>query len=430
VDYSEFIHRCRALNEQGKSDLHRGLIGRGLTYQAMFELDMAMKDMNEANQITDDSNPYYLCCRAGVYAAKHEPEKAMQDLETASDMDCDQDVEALIQRAIVLAELGRHNAAIEDLHKANKLGRKPSEQADISYRLGLNTYALNSKEEAFQWFGRATNFLSFHAQAHYRLGMMQAEKGQYKDALKTLNRAHELSPEDGDILLERATVNQQLDKPDEAAQDRKHGMQLNSSPVAITTKLAARIKKLRDESHRNGSSARNHLEIALAYDGLINQKKNIRARTEYYREAVNEYRAAIETDTKYLYPQAYALLALCHQKLNDLNEAHEIHLDFYNGSEYHWKTYLLEVKDKMELGKLEPHLDEAAVSKLIHMELNRRKKDIDEDTFRKDAKDKSKNQLIFYRRLRVDLTNVLAAVAILNLDNESIINNAEDTLNR
>ena len=329
-DFNECIHRCRPLRGQGKEDLHRALIGRGLTYQAMYELDMAMKDMNEANQITNDSNPYYLCCRAGVYAAKHEPEKAIKDLESATDMDCDQDVEALTQRAIVLAELGRHNAALEDLHKARKRGNKRSEEAEIYYRLGLSYYALNAKEEAIQWFGRSTNFHSFHAPAHYHFGKMQAEKGQYKEALKTLNRAHELSPQDGDILLERAAVNEQLGKLDDAAQDRRQGIQLNSSSIAIIAKLADRIKKLRQESDRTGASARNHLEIAMAYDGLINQKKHVEAKVEYYKEAVYEYYAAIESDTKHLHPQAHALLALCHKKMNDLNEAHEIHLDFYN----------------------------------------------------------------------------------------------------
>ena len=107
-----------------------------------------------------------------------------------------------------------------------------------------------------------------------------------------------------------------------------------------------------------------------------------------------------------------------------------MYLTEHKGAEYHWKAYLLEVKDKMELNKLEPHLDETAVSKLLHMEINRRKKDADEETFRNDHKDKYKNQLKFYQKLRIDLTNVLAAVAILNLDNQSIMNNTEDTTNR
>ena len=420
------------MGEDAKPDLHRGLVGRGLTYQAMYELDMAMKDMNEANRLTNNSNPYYLCCRASVYTSKDEPDKATEDLENASDAECDQDTEALVQRAIILADLGRHNAALEDLRKALNLGVKPTEQADICFRSGLSEYALNNKEEAYQWFNRAINLHGFYAEAHYHLGMLQAEKGLYKEALHSLNRAHELSPEQGDILLERATVNQQLGKLDDAAQDKKHGTQLNLASYALIKRLGERIRKLRKEMDRTGASARSHLELAVAYDGILSLKKNVKAKMEYYKEAVSEYHATIETDTKDLYPQARALLALCHKKMNDLNAAHELHLEFYNlltahkGAEYHWKTYLLDVKDKMEAGKLEPHLDENAVSKLVNMELNRRRKGVDRETYENDIQDKYKNQLTFYERLRIDLSNVLAAISILNLDSASIIHNAED----
>jgi hypothetical protein len=189
--------------------------------------------------------------------------------------------------------------------------------------------------------------------------------------------------------------------------------------------LGNRIKKLREEIDHTGPSILNHLKLAVAYDGLLRQKKDFNVKMEYYKIAVIEYRAAIKTDTKYLYPQARALLALC-----------EVHLAFYNvlfkhkGAIYHWKTYLLDVKDKMESSKIEAHLDETAVNKLIHMEVNRRKKDVDEETFQNDIEDNYKNQLAFYEQMRIDLSNVLAAIAVLNLDNDSIIDNVEDTMNK
>jgi tetratricopeptide (TPR) repeat protein len=402
----------------------------------MYELDMAMKDMNEANRLTNHSDPYYLCCRASVHVSKHEREKAMEDIKRATHLGCDQNVEALFQRGIVLAELGRHNAALEDLMKALNLSIKPIQQSDICFRCGINEYALNNKEQAFQYFGRAISLNPFHAQAHYRLGIIQIEKGQYKDALKTLNRAHELAPQQGDILLKRAIVNQHLGKLDDATRDRKHGMELNSSSFAIITMLGNRIKKLQEEIDHTGPSTLNHLKLAVAYDGLLSQKKDFNVKMEYYKIAVIEYRAAIKTDTKYLYPQARALLALCQTKMNYLIEAHEVHLAFYNvlfkhkGAIYHWKTYLLDVKDKMESSKIEAHLDETVVNKLIHMEVNRRKKDVDEETFQNDIEDNYKNQLAFYEQMRIDLSNVLAAIAVLNLDNDSIIDNVEDTMNK
>lgn len=435
-DYTEFIKRCQTTGERANDELYPGLIGRGQTYQAMYELDMAMQDINEANRLTNNNDPYYLCCRAGVSAARHERAKALEDIHKANAVGCEDDYEALLQRGIVYAELGDHDNAVKDFSKAAKLSPKTSEQSDICVRAGMSFYALNDKREAYQWFERAITLHPLNADAHYRLGMMQREKGQYKEALKSLTRAHELSPVEGDILLERAIVHQHLGDIQEAKHDHKRGEQLNSSVSAITTMLDKRIKTLREERDRTGASALNHLQLAMAHDGLINQKKDFKTKRKYYTVAVMEYREAIQADTKYLYPQACALLALCQRKMNDFNEAHEIHLEFYRlldrhkEAVYHWKTYLVEVKDKMESGQLEPHLDEVTVSKLIQMELNRRKKDVDIETYQGDIHDKYKNQLAFYEQMRADLAHLLAAVSIFNLDDNAIIENVEDTTNR
>ncbi|CAF1085516.1 unnamed protein product [Rotaria sordida] len=430
ADYTEYINRCKSLREP----YHKGLIARGLTYQVMYDLDIALKDINEANTLTYNKNPYYLCCRASVYTSKNEIDKAVADLERASNVGCYHDVEGLFQRGIVLAELNRHNAALEDLQKALTLSSKPSQQADICFRCGLSEYVLNNKEQAFQWLSRATSLHPYHAQAYYHFGIIQTEKEQYKDALKTLNRAHDLSPQQSDILFQRAIINEHLGKLNDAANDRKHGIKLNMTDFAIITMLANRIKILRKEiKHTDSSSPRSYLELAIAYDGLLTRKKNLTTKLEFYREAIFAYGTTIETDTKYLYPQARALLALCYQKMNDLVVAHEVHFEFYNvlskykGAVYHWKTYLLDVKDKMESGKIEPHLDQNAISQLIHMETNRRKQNIDEETLQNDIEDHYKNQLIFYEQLRIDLSNILAAIAVLNLDRDNIINNVEDT---
>jgi hypothetical protein len=122
--------------------------------------------------------------------------------------------------------------------------------------------------------------------------------------------------------------------------------------------------------------------------------------------------------------------------MNDLNTAYEIQLEFYNlldkhkESIYHWKAYLLDVNDKMETRKFEPYLDDNMVRKLIHMELNRTKKDIDIDTFQEDRKDKNKNQLAFYKQMRMDLSSLLAAIGIFSLTTDAIIHNIDGTTNK
>ncbi|CAF3339062.1 unnamed protein product [Rotaria sp. Silwood2] len=432
-NYTEYINQSNAIAEA----IHKALIARGLTYQIIYELDMAMVDMNEANKLTYYRNPYYLCCRASVNISKNEFDKAEEDLQRAYNVGCHDNVEGLFKRGVVLAELNRHNAALEDFKKALTLSEKSAQQSDICFRCGLSEYTLNNKEQALQWFSRAINVHPYHAQAYYYMGMMQSDKGQYKDALKSLNRAHDLSPEQSDILFQRAIVNEHLGKLDDAAQDRKRGKQINMSDFAIITMLVNRIKTLHEEINRTDSSSpRTHLELAMAYDGLFVRKKNLTTKLTYYKKSILEYRATIETDTKNLYPQAHALMVLCHKKMNNLVEAHEVHLEFYNilskhkGAIYHWKTYLLDIKDKMESDKLEPYLDKNDVSKLISMESNRRKQNVDQETFQNDIDDKYKNQLIFYERLRINLSNILAAINILNLDRDSIIDNVKNTSNK
>lgn len=431
-DFTEYISRSRSLTEQEKSNLHRGLIARGQTYQATYELDAAMEDTNEANELTSERNPYYLCCRASIYASKDDIKTALKDLEKASDAGCYQDAEALFQRGIVLANLNRHNAALEDLKKALTLSSKPSEQSDICFHCGLSEYALNNKEQAYQWFSRALSLHPYHAQAYFRLGMMLSEKGQYKEALKNLNRAHDLSPEQSDILLERANIHEKLGEFNDAVSDRKRANKIDSTDMGIIKTLGNRVKTLREEIDRTDASPRTHLELAIAYDGLLTRKKNLTTRVGYYQKAIREYYAVIETDTKNLYPQTRALTMLCHQKMSDITEAHRLHMELYDllsknkEATYHWKAYILDVQEKMESGRIEPHLDQSSISRLIRMEFNRRKQSIDEETLRKDTQDHYKNQLVFYEKLRLELANLLAAISVLNLDHDFIVYNVDN----
>lgn len=421
-DYTELIQRCRITDDPDGTHLHKGLIGRGQTYQAMFELEAALRDMDEANKLTPRSNPYYLCCRASLYAWKHDYKKAEDDLRRASSVGCEKDSETLVQRAMAYGELGKHELALEDLQKAMTLTRFPIDLAEICFRSGMTELALNKTSSALRSFEQATALHPFHAQAYFQLGMLQADKGQHKQALKALSRAHELAPLQANILLERADVNRELGHLGDADDDHKRGMQLRASPATILTTLTDRINKLRQDIDRHGASASIHLELAMAHDGLLSQKKHSKSKMEHFQQATLAYRTTIETDNKHLYPQARALLILCHQKMSALVEAHELHLNFYDvlaensDAIHHWKAYLVEIEDQMASNTAEPYLTESVFSKLVHIESNRRKRIIDEDKCRDDDDDKHENQLAFYRRLRIDLSNILAAITIISKD--------------
>ena len=436
-DYSEFIRRCRSTDQQVEYEPHQGLIGRSATYQALNELDNALADANEAIKLTHHNDPYYLLCRASIYASRDEHKQAVDDIDAATQLGCENDVEATFQRANVYVELEKHTNALKDYNKALKISSKPNEQSEICTRAGICSYTINDKPRAQQWFERALTLNPCNAQAYYHLGVIQREKGQYKDALKSLNLAHDYSPKHGDILIERALVHQHLGDVRAAKQDQKQAKHLNSSTSTVVTMLIERIKQIRHDKNRTGNATKTHYELALAYDGLINQKKDRNTKLEYYKTAVLEYRATIQADTQTVYPQAYALLALCQQKLHNFIESHEVHLEFYKilskhkAAVYYWKSYLVEIEEQMRAGQLEPHLNQTSVSQLIHMELNRRKYLVDLETLTNDQQDLDKNQLNFYERMRIDLTDLLTAISILNLESEMIIiNNAEDATNK
>ena len=113
---TEFIDRCRSRSELEQSDLHKGLIQRGLIYLGIRTLDKALKDIDEAIELTKSSVPYYFYCRASVHAAQYHYELAEEDLKKGSSIDNVQDVNALCQKAYVLSELDRHQDAIKELN--------------------------------------------------------------------------------------------------------------------------------------------------------------------------------------------------------------------------------------------------------------------------------------------------------------------------
>ena len=418
-DYTESINRIRSLNHEGKMLLLNNLIGRGQTYQVMHKLGLAFTDIDSANKMTDNQDPYCLCCRASIYASKHDYKKAVQDLDKATEMGADHNSIALLQRAAVLIELGKYDTALPDLEKALTMSQENVQKAEIYFQRGICDYALKNKDQALHSFEQAVKMNPYHGKAYFRIGMIQAEKGKLKEALRTLDKAHELAPHQRDILLERAIINRKLGNTDDAADDVNRGMELSLSAVSTVTLLENQIKRLHEEMQRNGPSVRTHFELGMAYDGLLNQEQEPEAHAETFKQAITEYRTTIERDVNNTYPQAHALIALCYKRMDDLIAAHEWHLQFCDvlnenkEAEQHWKVYLKDINERMEAGNLAPHLDENAVRKLIHMEYNRKIRNIDEANYQNDTEDQRQNQLQFYTYLRRNLSDVLAAISFI-----------------
>lgn len=89
------------------------------------------------------------------------------------------------------------------MRKARNLSQYSRQKADILFRSGVSEYALQNREQALRFFEQTIELNPYsHGQAYFRKGIIQVEKGEFKDALKTLSEAHKLAPHESDILFE------------------------------------------------------------------------------------------------------------------------------------------------------------------------------------------------------------------------------------
>ena len=127
----------------------------------------------------------------------------------------------------------------------------------------------------------------------------------------TLNAAHELAPRRSSILLERAAINRQLGRSEDAADDQRRAMQIGFSSLVSVKMLEERIQLLKNELLGNRGKSETHLELGMAYHGLALQRNGLLDQGSLYGKAVKEYAIVIDSEDKAKYPQAHALVALC-----------------------------------------------------------------------------------------------------------------------
>lgn len=429
-EYTEFIQRCKLSGDAGRASMPDAYLSRGLTQQSIYELDGALKDIDEANRLVDENDAYYLCCRANLYAWKMEKSKAEDDLRKASKIMANNDSKSLLQRAATLKEFHDHYGALESLRKALEMSRNPVELSEICFQIGENETALNNQIQALRAYEQSAAMHPFHAGAYYQLSLIYREKKQYKQALKSLNRAHDLWPNDTKILLDRAEVYENLSLQKEAEDDRRRVAELRFTSNNILEDLIDEIRHLKRVTDQQ-KSPDYHFRLAKAFDGLLNQKKRLKGRTEHYQQSIESYRTTIELDKKFLLPQARALLILCHSKMQAFPQAHRLHLEFYEFLDQNeqivdrWKKFLLDCSEQLETKEAEAFLNETTFNQLTSIETNRRKKNIDEKKLREDREDKNFNQLAFYQQMRFDLSNLLVALTTLYFNPERLISTGE-----
>lgn len=475
-DFTEFISRATPREDLKLDDsaIAKGYISRGLVYESMQLLEKALEDINKAIRLQEDRNPFFEYCRQRIEirlnAKKEDPhdkderESESEDEETTKDSNDytsphestetettadgeNKKYEKCFYHGLCLSEKKQYTKAASYFEKALKYATNNSQtKAECLFRQGLCEYELANKVHARELFQKASTADKSHARAIFRLGMMEVKARQYEKALHILTEANTRDPNDPAILYERANVNEKLGRLDEAISDRRLAMQLKGSISEIVILLEDHLRRLKVEILQKGETALGHLKMGWIYETLhrlFKKNKFVRSNTKEtesgselhttkYVEAVSEYVAAIANDVDHSCPEAYALLGFCHESENSTVLANESILNFYEmvnsfpESLETWKVFVQMIKTGSFLNELGSNTPERVIIQIQKLdgsrELIRRHEEIL-------LHDETKNRLWFYKKLRIQLSNVLAAFALAGCSKEVLQHNLKGKLN-
>ncbi|CAF3802331.1 unnamed protein product [Rotaria magnacalcarata] len=469
-DYSDMINRAkRSKDKRNRELLSMGYISRGLVYESMQLLKKAFVDIEQGIALSQEPiNSYYKYClervRIGLNENKNEPD-ADEDIEEIvknNDDGNDQNIECTEEdeqdtceplpsekdikepldkedenakydedyyRALLLSEKRKNKEAFKIFQQAFNRTKNHSKRAECLFRQGLCQHQLGDKDDARRLFELAKQTDPKHPRCIFRLGMMQAVDKKYKEAIEAFTTAHKYAPNNADILYERANAFEKLGKLDDAMSDRRHAMQLGRSVSAAVLMLEDRLRHLKAEILQHGESPNRHLEIGWAQEALHKfykettlfreekgeVKRKVEFHNEKYIEAVNEYNAAILTDVEHLCPEAYAFLALCQRKGKDYLPAHKAAESLFENFAKHpesiemWESFINKIDKNNYWDRMGFDLPESKRKELKNLETDRREILEDEKSFESDG---NENRLRFYRKFRIQLSNVLAGFAL------------------
>ncbi|CAF4556622.1 unnamed protein product [Rotaria sp. Silwood2] len=483
-DYSELIGQATPPKEW-KAILSKSYLGRGLVYESKHLLQKALKDIERAKDLLQEKSSYYEYCYEKVIIALKktrvdlvEEEEDVNDVaqksqaenktshENSERGEAENDnvftlkeiprekttqqlqkdnYQCQYYKALLLSEQGDNKAALEFFTKAFNNTTDKDEKAECLFRQGLCQYQLKNKVEAQLLFQQVLEYEPKHARTMFRIGMIQTTDMKHKEALENFNKAHKYSPNSADILYERAKVFEKLGHLDSAMYDRRRAMQLGQSFITSIIMLEDRLRYFEAESLQQTKSSSLHLKMAwvqdvLHYfrksmtffqkeDGKLDEKSHQDKQT--YRRAVEEYRIAINCDSTHQHPEAWALLAICHRNEKDVLLAHqtleELFENFTKKLEYirAWEAFIRNTKKDSYWNEMGAVPSDETMIEIKRMETTRRMMSMDENLFQGPDK---KNLLLFYKRFRTRLSNVLVAFALAGCEEEVVKHNLQGSL--
>jgi len=142
------------------------------------------------------------------------------------------DLEALLNLADSCYEIRRYAQAVEAAATARQLDPDDRTAQFEFARSGIYSRDADIKAEAAGLMARLPGDLPWVANDLVALASWQTSRKNYAEALKSLDRAIGLDPEQSNIFFQRGIINLRLSKPDQAVADFRKATELNPTAAA------------------------------------------------------------------------------------------------------------------------------------------------------------------------------------------------------
>lgn len=165
---------------------------------------------------------YLLSCRAAPPSPATSNEPTLESVPVPDLSRADPMVREQLEAA-----RARHEARLRNLASSQR------DKADSFGRLGMQYHAYDLQAAAFACYRNATLLAPQEARWHYLLASLLQSEGRLDEAVESLGRARELSPDDPAVLLRLGQVELARGEPDEARRSLKHALDLEPECAGI-----------------------------------------------------------------------------------------------------------------------------------------------------------------------------------------------------
>ncbi|MBN8592839.1 MAG: tetratricopeptide repeat protein [Anaerolineae bacterium] len=181
------------------------LVGRGIAYDMLDELDAALADFSRAIELEPNQAPYYTF-RAGISRQQGDFEAALDDVNRAIELD-PAEASYIHERARIYTFSGDTDKALTDYNRAIELAPPDSIELHLYFfNRGLLYSNLGDTDKALADYTRAIEIKADYALPYFNRSLTYLIRGQGEEAaaLPDLDRYIELVPDDPDGYYFRA----------------------------------------------------------------------------------------------------------------------------------------------------------------------------------------------------------------------------------